>query len=192
MTTNKTFLILLLAGFSYTAYNAAAVSENFEISTTIDHEITLGSFRAASADADINTTSDINMGTIYINPNATGRTYWYYHEDGVCYSYDGDAVVRADNETVGYFTANIPHPGACNTGNWSCGGLSVTGTRLGAIDNIFGGSNSDNDCSFVIKYTGRENDFKLFALACYIGAGKISSITSGLHEGTLTISYNPE
>ncbi|MBR1648466.1 MAG: hypothetical protein IJ689_02580 [Alphaproteobacteria bacterium] len=176
--TNKTFLILLLAGVSYTAYNATAVSENFEISTTIDHEIVLGNLRTASTDANITKTGDINLGTIVISDDASGGTDWGYDENGnYHWDYGNPYIVSADNASPGYFTADIPNPEACNTASNSCGGLWV-----GGLDMFHPGW-----CGFKIKYTGNSNVFKVF---CYDCAIDISKAIIGKHEETITISYN--
>ncbi|MBR1648708.1 MAG: hypothetical protein IJ689_03815 [Alphaproteobacteria bacterium] len=187
--TNKTFLIFLLAGVSYTAYNAAAVSENFAISTTIDHEITLGSFRAASTDAELDVFYDLNMGTIVINPAATELTGWMYDRGGAFDLVLGDAVVSADNLYEGGFDANIPNPEACDRDS-SCGGLSITGNDGSSIYNIFGGNDRSNVCDFRIRYFSGTT-FAVTTL-CTIFPGGASKITAGPHEGRLTISYNPE
>ena len=185
---NKTFLILLLASLTYTVYNAAAVSETFEISTTIDHEIVLGSFSAASADGNLNKTEDINLGTITINPAHDGETYWRYSDSGIVDIDHPGAVISADMAIVGRFTANIQNPEDCVNiihGD-TCNGLSVTEY----IDNLFGGSASDlNGCGFAFKYVESENIFRVYPSHCYMDTP--SKVTSGTHTGTLTISYTP-
>ena len=192
MTTNKTFLILLLAGISYTAYNATAVSENFAISTTIDHEITLGNFRAASADANVSKTGDLNMGTIYINPAYTGSegAVWAYNSSGIVSYIVKGPVVSASNINVGTFSADIPNLSACSKGGTSCGGLSVWGNSNHDIINIFGGDDVSNWCYFYLQYSGSGNTFYVYPYSCNLK--DVSKVTRGLHTGTLTISYNPE
>ncbi|MBR1649078.1 MAG: hypothetical protein IJ689_05710 [Alphaproteobacteria bacterium] len=105
--TNKTFLIFLLAGVSYTAYNAAAVSENFAISTTIDHEITLGGFKAASADANLNITTDLQIGTIVIDKDKSSGSFWVgtgvYEKTG--------GVVEVNGYHPGLFTSDVEYSG---------------------------------------------------------------------------------
>ncbi|MBR1649125.1 MAG: hypothetical protein IJ689_05960 [Alphaproteobacteria bacterium] len=187
--TNKTFLTILLLGFSYTAYNAAAVSENFAILTIIDHEIVLGNFRSSAADGNLNKTGDISLGTIYINPNATQETNWSYSTSGVCILHNGDAITRADNATIGTFTANVSNPNECNGDNINCAGLSVTGNLGRWITSLFGGSGTS--CQFRIYYSGDFNIFKVFPYWCRIDEGAVSGVTTGTHTGTLTISYTP-
>ncbi|MBR1649195.1 MAG: hypothetical protein IJ689_06335 [Alphaproteobacteria bacterium] len=103
MTTNKTFLILLLAGVSYTAYNATAVSENFIISTTIDHEIVLGNLRTASTDV-IDVQNSLNFGTIVIDKNIS---------EGTCAATSAGkldcngGVIEVSNTSWGRFIANV-------------------------------------------------------------------------------------
>ncbi|MBR1648406.1 MAG: hypothetical protein IJ689_02275 [Alphaproteobacteria bacterium] len=180
---NKTFLTLLLTGISYTAYNAAAVSENFEISTTIDHEIVLGSFRASATDADLTKTDDINLGTIYVNPAFKETHAWFsYNELGEMDSVEGDFIVRADRATVGRFTANITNPEACTNRAISCGGLSITRKKA-----LFGGSASSNWCNFYIKYSGNDN---VFTVSPNCNFDNPADVTLGPHKATLTISYN--
>ncbi|MBR1648785.1 MAG: hypothetical protein IJ689_04215 [Alphaproteobacteria bacterium] len=187
--TNKTFLILLLLGVSYTAYNAAAVSENFEISTTIDHEITLGNFRTASDDADVTKNADINLGTLVINPAYEGYTSWRYSDSGVRYDTQG-AIISAPNAAVGTFSANIPNPEDCNAPNYNCGGLRIRGNYGNSfIINLFGGSDGGNICGFWFKYSGNSNSFTVYPDHCAIG--KVASVTSGKHTGTLSIEYTP-
>ena len=191
MTTNKTFLILLLAGVSYTAYNAAAVSENFEISTTIDHEIVLGNLRTASADANLDVTGNINMGTIIVNSQYTGITEWYYDYSGIIIYRNKGAIVSADNATLGYFTANVANPEACSKLSPEvymdpCAGLAFSSPF---IDNLFGGSESDlNGCFFDFAYDG-ENNFIVRPAYCYIET--MPKVIFGTHTGTLTINYTP-
>ncbi|MBR1648997.1 MAG: hypothetical protein IJ689_05295 [Alphaproteobacteria bacterium] len=190
--TNKTFLILLLTGVSYTAYNAAAVSENFAISTTIDHEITLGSFRVASADANLDISGDISLGTIYINPTYSGATTsWGYSSSGVISYINQGAIVRADNQTVGKFTADVPNPDDCagSLSSYSCAGLTVTGTYVNSIA-FFGGNGSSNWCHSYIKYSGNDNLFNVFLTYCKLG--DIAGLTTGTKTGRLTVSYTPE
>ncbi|MBR1649027.1 MAG: hypothetical protein IJ689_05450 [Alphaproteobacteria bacterium] len=183
MTTNKTFLIFLLAGLSYTAYNAAAVSENFAISTTIDHEITLGNFRTASADADLDVTGDIDFGTITVDFSDGGWGDVFYSHNSV-YSVGG-AVVSATSTTSGRFTANIPNPEECSNGLFSCAGLSITGD--GILSGILSGDNSyDNYCEILISYEG-ENRFYISPNLCYFATS--ARISPGVHTKTITISY---
>ena len=188
---NKTFLILILIGISYTAYNAAAVSENFAISTTIDHEVTLGSFRAASADAGLDVTGNINLGTIIVNTDYSEGSV-SYNESGIVTNLSG-AIVSADNATLGYFTANVPNPEECNDESViagdMCAGLRITGTDHGWIDDLLGGNISDyNGCIFHFRYVGN-NKFKVFPLVCIINTIKTLSFTT--NTGTLTIEYTP-
>ncbi|MBR1648441.1 MAG: hypothetical protein IJ689_02455 [Alphaproteobacteria bacterium] len=186
--TNKTFLTILLAGISCTAYNAAAVSENFAISTTIDHEITLGNFRAASADANLNVTGDINLGTITVNLNNPENTYGFvwYNENGVVRQTYGP-VVSATNITVGYFNADIPNPEACRGQTSSCGGLSLSPNHLGGIL----GAGKQNTCGFYIKYVSG-NTFKVYPYGCSYEKPVDVNTVAGTHTSTISIEYNPE
>ncbi|MBQ8677496.1 MAG: hypothetical protein IJ529_03390 [Alphaproteobacteria bacterium] len=190
MTVNKTFLILLLASVSYTAYNAAAVSENFEISTTIDHEIVLGNLRTASTDADVRKTGDISLGTIVIDSEYTEWSNWNYSDTGIIHFYEQGGIISADNATLGYFTANVPNPEECDTDPMpACAGLTIlTDDKYGYIKNLFGSSKGMNTCSFGIKYSGSSNNFKVIPTDCVLSDFKT---TSGTHTGTLTISYTP-
>ena len=187
--TNKTFLILLLLGVSYTAYNAAAVSENFEISTTIDHEIVLGNFKAASEDGNIIKTGDISLGTIVINKDATGITAWEYSDSGIFRLKSGNGIVSAPNITVGTFTANIANPSACTTASNSCGGLNIAGNHGSSIYNIFGGNSNSKGCNFYMKYNESADNFKVYPIVCQINDS--SQVTTGTKTGTLTVSYTP-
>ncbi|MBR1649338.1 MAG: hypothetical protein IJ689_07070 [Alphaproteobacteria bacterium] len=184
--TNKTFLTILLLGVSYTAYNAAAVSENFEISTTIDHEIVLGNFKAVSADAGLDVTRDLDLGTITINPTYIGDAAWEYDTAGnFSRYYEQGGVISVGNATKGRFIANIPNPSACNGYSYDCGGLSFESS---SIYHIFGG-NDDNDwCYFCIHYSGNSNIFEITPDNCFID--DMSKVTAGEHRGTLTIKYS--
>ncbi|MBR1648579.1 MAG: hypothetical protein IJ689_03155 [Alphaproteobacteria bacterium] len=179
--TNKTFLILLLAGVSYTAYNAAAVSENFAISTTIDHEIVLGNLRTASADANITKTGDINIGTIVINPASERFGQVNYSPNGTVTEIFGP-VISATSASPGTFTADIPNPEGCMIlERNSCHGITVTQFMPG----LLGSKNSW--CNFFFIYTGSDNIFKIYPRDCYFKTP--SDTTAGPHSGTLTISY---
>ncbi|MBR1648144.1 MAG: hypothetical protein IJ689_00925 [Alphaproteobacteria bacterium] len=183
--TNKTFLILLLLGVSYTAYNVSAVSENFAISTTIDHEIVLSNFKTASADANLDVTGNISLGTIYINPNGTEESWWSYDDAGQVAGLNGDIVVKADNINFGTFSANVSNPQACNGKSTSCAGLS---TRRHVV--MFGATYwYDSYCNFYIKYSGSGNVFKVFP-HCIIY--HVSSVSRGYHSQTFDISYTAE
>ena len=159
---------------SYCAY--AGNSATMTVTATIAHDVSLS------------VTQDIDLGTITINPAYMGDdTYWKYSESGIRSYGDQGAIVSAPNITVGTFTANIPNPTACNSGHWSCGGLSFEPFGL---SNLFGESGNSNDCNFAIKYSGEGNNFKVYPFECYIEV--VSKTTLGSHSGTLTISYNAE
>ncbi|MBR1649418.1 MAG: hypothetical protein IJ689_07485 [Alphaproteobacteria bacterium] len=103
---NKFFLISLLSGLSCAAY---AVSENFEISTTIDHEVVLGNFRSSSSDVDLKVTADFDMGTIVVDPNQqSGGVRNIGGYDPLSGRYGG--VVSVSNTSRGTISANIPNP----------------------------------------------------------------------------------
>ncbi|MBR1648088.1 MAG: hypothetical protein IJ689_00640 [Alphaproteobacteria bacterium] len=191
---NKTFLILLLTGISYTAFNAVAVSENFEISTTIDHEITLGNFRTSADDGNLTKTGDINLGTIVINPGVlgNGQTYWGYDDFGVISFENQGAISSATSPIiVGTFSANIPNPSDCNTPAKSCGGLSLSGPHSPAeLVNFFGWSGNKTWCRFYMKYSGNGNTFKVYPHHCFIDE-VCTQVNAGVYTGTLTISYTP-
>ncbi|MBR1649186.1 MAG: hypothetical protein IJ689_06290 [Alphaproteobacteria bacterium] len=181
MTANKTFLILLLADVSYTAYNAVAVSENFAISTTIDHEVTLGSFRAASAD-DLTVTGDINIGTITINPADGYGEVWYDSAGNVSRLEGG--VIAATKATFGTFTANVEHPELCEGNNSACAGLSTPDN--GYIFDVFGGGGNTHSsyCDSNLKYSGEGKVFYRVLRYCryadpqYAPAGVYTSYTT--------------
>ena len=175
---NKYILMMGVAGVVLGAYSAiASNSATMTVTATIAHDVALTK------------TQDMNLGTITINPAYSGDdTDWYYSDSGVISYYTQGAIVSATSPiTVGTFTANIANPSACDGTDYSCGGLSLSNN--GAIDNLFGGDDNSNFCTFVIKYSGAGNSFKVFPLYCRIDEGKISSVTTGSHEGTLTISY---
>ena len=185
---NKTFLILLLLGISYTAYNAVAVSENFEISTTIDHEIVLGNFRTSSADANFYVSGDIDMGLFVINTEYEGETYWQYSNTCKIYYTAGQAIVSASNQSIGYFTADIPNAHDCGRiTTHSCGGLGFSRDYVW-IFNLLGANSGW--CDFAIEYSGHDNVFKAFTQQCKITDA--SKVTEGVHSGHITIVYNPE
>ena len=94
--TNKTFLILLLAGVSYTAYNAAAVSENFEISTTIDHDV------------NIQVIQDLNLGNIVIRPDITNGEIVSVGYNGNGDHHHSSGIIAISGIKCGKIRANIP------------------------------------------------------------------------------------
>ncbi|MBR1649288.1 MAG: hypothetical protein IJ689_06820 [Alphaproteobacteria bacterium] len=186
--TNKTFLILLLAGVSYTAYNATAVSENFEISTTIDHEITLGNFKAASADANLDVSENLNLGVIIIDPDCNDYTWWSYFDDGAINLENSNLIISASPLTGGFFHADIPNPSDCTNRQTSCGGLSVLGdSDVNANIHIFDTTDGSH-CTGYIKYTGNENIFRIYP-NCAIN--NPSLVPLGTHTSYFTISYTP-
>ncbi|MBR1648173.1 MAG: hypothetical protein IJ689_01070 [Alphaproteobacteria bacterium] len=181
--TNKTFLILLLVGVSYTAYNAAAVSENFAISTTIDHEIVLGNFRTASTDAGLKTDRDMDLGTITINPSYVFDDDWMQWSD-IVYNSSGNvteithAVTHADNIKFGRFSANIPNPTACNGSSHRCGGLS--------LDNYYMRVGTPISCENLKIYYLSDQTFEIRPEYCTLtGIPKAQS-----YQGTINISYS--
>ncbi|MBR1648626.1 MAG: hypothetical protein IJ689_03400 [Alphaproteobacteria bacterium] len=176
----KYILLLGVAGVALGSYAAyAANSATMTVTATIAHDVSLTK------------TGDLSLGTITINPAYTGDdTHWNYSDSGVISYTNKGAVVSAPNVTVGTFTANIPNPEACSSESWICGGLSLAGTSYDTINNIFGGSDNSNKCYFYIKYTGSDNNFKVYPGGCRISAGKISSVTTGEHSSTLTINYS--
>ncbi|MBR1648284.1 MAG: hypothetical protein IJ689_01625 [Alphaproteobacteria bacterium] len=179
--TNKTFLILLLAGISYTAYNAAAVSEDFAISTIIDHEIVLGNLRTASTDANLDVTGNISLGTITINSTyGTGEVY--YTSSGLAFdiSEDGD-IIAATSQTPGYFSADISDPAACDGREYSCGGLMVPQ----AITFIYVKGSHESGCELRISHI-TNNNFKVWASECWFNRA-----SPGTYTQTFTISYTP-
>ncbi|MBR1648521.1 MAG: hypothetical protein IJ689_02865 [Alphaproteobacteria bacterium] len=176
----KYILMLGVAGVALGSYCAyAGNSATMSVTATIAHDVSLTK------------TGDISLGTITINPAYTGdTTQWGYDISGVRSYWNQGALVSAPNATVGAFTANIPNPSACTYGDWSCGGLSITGTYNNIIQNIFGGSDGDNYCDFYFTYTGSGNQFVAYVNDCDIG--DVSQVTTGSHTGTLTISYTPQ
>ncbi|MBR1648605.1 MAG: hypothetical protein IJ689_03295 [Alphaproteobacteria bacterium] len=182
----KNYILLLgVAAVSIGSYCAyAGNSATMTVTAAIAHDISLIKTR------------DINMGTITINPAVTaGPTRWFYSDTGEYSLSTGEAIISADNATVGTFTANISNPSYCDGESFSCGGLVVTGNYDNEIYSFFGeyseGYAGSNSCGFKIKYSGSENIFKVYPSFCYIGASGLSYVTAGSHSGTLTISYNP-
>ncbi|MBR1649380.1 MAG: hypothetical protein IJ689_07285 [Alphaproteobacteria bacterium] len=171
---NKYILMLGVAGVALGSYAAyASNSATMTVTATIAHDVSLTTIR------------NINLGTITVNPAATEYTEWDYFTSGKYSLNYGDGIVSADDETVGIFTANIPNPSDCEGIYHSCGGLILNDS----IDNIFGGNDNSNMCATMLSYSGTENIFNLGIGICSIGKGKISSVTPGAHEGTITISY---
>ncbi|MBR1649390.1 MAG: hypothetical protein IJ689_07340 [Alphaproteobacteria bacterium] len=188
---NKIFLTSLLLGVSYTAYNAAAVSENFAISTIIDHEIVLGNFKSSASDVGVNVSLGVDFGTIVIDSTKNGYVEVDY-ENGRPIIY-GDVIVEADSPQNGYFSANIPNPSACNGNTLPCGGLSILECSF-----INGGGciipgmmgNTNTDCTVRIKYSGAGSQFIMQPDSCI--AVRASDLVIGTHNKNITISYAPE
>ncbi|MBQ8677397.1 MAG: hypothetical protein IJ529_02870 [Alphaproteobacteria bacterium] len=177
----KNYILMLgVAGVALGSYCAyAGNSATMTVTATIAHDVSLTK------------TQDVNLGTITINPAYTGDdTGWYFNDSGIISIYGQGAIVSISNVTVGTFTANIPNPELCSSGDTECGGLYVTGNDNSRITNIFGGDDDSNVCSFWIKYSGSGNSFKIFPDYCDIR--DVSKVTPGSHSGTLTISYSPE
>ncbi|MBR1648258.1 MAG: hypothetical protein IJ689_01495 [Alphaproteobacteria bacterium] len=175
----KNYILMLgVAGVALGSYCACAGnSATMTVTATIAHDVSLTK------------TGDLDLGTITINPAyEESDTYWSYGYSGIV-NYEG-AVISASNATLGTFTANISNPSACSNAYESCGGLMVSGNNGETIDNFFGGSDNSNYCQFFIKYSGADNNFKVFPNEC--GIYDVSKVTTGEHSGTLTISYNPE
>ncbi|MBR1648477.1 MAG: hypothetical protein IJ689_02635 [Alphaproteobacteria bacterium] len=172
----KNYILMLgIAGVALGSYCAyAGNSATMTVTATIAHDVSLTK------------TGDISLGTITINPSVAEATEWSYNDSGVLGVAYGDAIVTADNATIGTFTANVPDPTACNTAGASCGGLSVTGNAANTIEDIFDGS--DNRCSFYIKHSESGNSFKVYPYICIIEDPRY--IPTGSHSGTLTITYN--
>ncbi|MBR1648831.1 MAG: hypothetical protein IJ689_04455 [Alphaproteobacteria bacterium] len=174
---NKTFLALLLIGVSYTAYNAAAVSENFEISTTIDHEIVLGVIKAASADAKVSVDQDFHAGTIVFDPTHNNKDFYEIEYDENGYTSFVPGITSVSSVIIGQFSADIDNPANCNGTSHICGGLAVTELF---DDGIF-------YCeSFKIKSIGN-NKFKVFPWYC----GFLGIPAVGKYQNSLTITYTP-
>ncbi|MBR1648277.1 MAG: hypothetical protein IJ689_01590 [Alphaproteobacteria bacterium] len=174
----KNYILLLgVAGVALGSYAAyAGNSATMTVTARIEHDVQLGGV------------TDINMGTIYINPAYDGSTEWDYSDSGEVNLFSPGAAVSVPNATAGTFTANIPNPSACNTSDSQCGGLTVEGTDDMYIHNLFGGSDYQNNCAFHLKYNGTGNSFKVFPVGCAIF--DVSSAIPGEHSGTLTIRYS--
>ena len=152
---------------SYAAY--AGNSTTMSVTATIAHDVSLSVIQ------------DIDMGTITINPAATEFTMWSYDNNGKYFPDVGDAIVSADDATLGKFTANVPN-------KESTAGLNLIASKdLAGIENLFGGNDGSNFCPFCIGYTGEDNIFRVSIGDCYIS--DVSKVTPGSHSGTLTISY---
>ncbi|MBR1648106.1 MAG: hypothetical protein IJ689_00730 [Alphaproteobacteria bacterium] len=171
---NKYILMLGVAAVSISSYcSYAGNSATMTVTATIAHDVSLS------------VTQDMNLGTITVDPAYTGNdTYWYYNDSGVITYRTQGAIVSAPDITVGTFIANIPNPSACDTAGDPCGGLML----MNSIDDLFGGSIHDNNgCVFYIKYSGSSNTFNVYPFLCTIETP--TTVTTGNHNGTLTISY---
>ncbi|MBR1648390.1 MAG: hypothetical protein IJ689_02190 [Alphaproteobacteria bacterium] len=168
---NKYILMLGIAAVSIGSYCAyAGNSATMQVTATIAHDVSLS------------VTQDINLGTITINPLGESPD-WAYSDSGIITYWEQGAITAATSPiTVGTFTANIPNPSACDGTNDVCGSL-----RTSFVENIFGGNDGNNACQFWIKYSGSGNTFNVYPSDCFIN--DMSEVTTGAHEGTLTISY---
>ena len=175
MTTNKTFLILLLAGISYTAYNATAVSENFEISTTIDHEIQLGTLKTSASDydSDLNISRGIDIGTVIIDPAqssgaARGDSNGYYYQGAL-----SGGIIYIYNTQWGRFTANVQ--------NYD----KLTGLSL----------NYDSSHPLLIDSIKIKPRISYYSGNIYFVLADIEYSSTphlGVHKGYITVTYTPE
>ena len=166
---NKTFLTLLLLGVSYTAYNAVAVSENFEISTTIDHEIVLGGFRAASTDAGFDISSDINLGTIVIDPTKNTGSFEILSDESLWWGEGDDGIISITGYSCGRFSTNIEIYDAIDSFDYSA--LTMNG-------------------SYVDPAVYYDGDTRKKFMVCPQVSYKTPP-SQGLHTGTFTVSYTP-
>ncbi|MBR1649348.1 MAG: hypothetical protein IJ689_07120 [Alphaproteobacteria bacterium] len=177
----KNYILMLgAAGVALSSYCAyAANSATMTVTATIAHDVSLGNV------------TNINLGTITINPAATEETYWHYDDMGN-YSFNhGDAVVSVGNATVGSFTANIPNPSACDTASYSCGGLSILELESGRyLNGVLSGNDYKTWCSLMIKHRDG-NTFTVYPDECQIEAGEISFVTAGSKSKSFTINYTP-
>ena len=174
----KNYILMLgIAGVALGSYCAyAGNSATMTVTATIAHDVSLTK------------TSDINLGTITINPGYMDYdTQWTYSDSGIPSFTSGKGIVSLSNQTVGTFTANIPNPSACDGTDNVCGGLIANG----GLDQYFFGRSDGaiNSCIFAIKHIS-ENNFKVFIDECWLETP--SAITEGNRSGTITISYNPE
>ena len=167
----KNYILLLgVAGVVLGSYHAYADNDaTMTVTATIAHDVNLGSV------------TDLNIGTITVNPSETNNGEIYYNLDGTFKGKYGDGVTAATSATPGTFTANIANPSACTGTSNTCGGLSVTGRVYG-----YNGVDGDN-CTLVIVHDS-ENKFKVVPTACYYGGA--DRMAAGTYEKTITINYN--
>ncbi|MBR1648825.1 MAG: hypothetical protein IJ689_07800 [Alphaproteobacteria bacterium] len=164
---NKYILMLGVAGVALGTYAAyAGNSATMTVTATIEHDVSLGNV------------TDLNMGTITINPADDTDGDIVYTSTGVVSSYSG-LITRATNATPGTFTANIPNPSAC-TGATTCGGLEVTNT-------IYFGDPENSYCDMFIAYSGTSNRFNVYPYDCWFYQG----IPPRTYNFEIEISYTP-
>ncbi|MBR1648914.1 MAG: hypothetical protein IJ689_04880 [Alphaproteobacteria bacterium] len=172
----KNYILLLgIAAVSIGSYCAyAGNSATMTVTATIAHDVSLT--------LEGNT---MDFGTIYIDPSNTEGGYISYGESGEITHQDA-YFVSASPVTPINFTANIPHPEACQNHSNICQGLSFD-ENDGEVY-VFGGSKT-NYCQLIINYTGSGNNFKILLGYCDIYYPEY--VTPGDYEGTVTISYTP-
>ncbi|MBR1649422.1 MAG: hypothetical protein IJ689_07505 [Alphaproteobacteria bacterium] len=168
---NKYILLLGVAAVSISSYAAyAANSATMNVTATIAHDVSLGNV------------TDLNIGTITINPADTGTDgYIKYNLDGTVSSFI-EPITAATAATPGTFTANIANPSACTGASNHCGGLSVPERLF----DILGGTANYNDCIFAIVHDV-SNKFKVVPTLCEFRWS--SDTVAGTHTKTITISY---
>ena len=165
----KYILMLGIAAVSIGSYCAyARNSATMTVTATIAHDVSLGNI------------TDLNIGTITINPAGYGEGYVSYNLDGTVKSASG--ITAATDATPGTFTANIAISSACDGSSFTCGGLSVPERVI----DILGESRGYNSCVFVIKHDS-SNKFKVVPSECMFRSPFYT--VAGTHTQTITISY---
>ncbi|MBR1648610.1 MAG: hypothetical protein IJ689_03320 [Alphaproteobacteria bacterium] len=170
---NKYILMLGVAGVALGSYCAyAGNSATMTVTATIAHDVSL------------NVTHALEIGTITVNPSFS-TAMWRYDDTGDIEDQDG-GFISADTPTFGTFTANIPNPSACSSPSDTCGGLTITGTEMGVIGDMFGPGSGD--CLIIMKYTGTANNFIVLPNMCEIK--DMSKVTPNVvNSKTVTIEY---
>ncbi|MBR1648148.1 MAG: hypothetical protein IJ689_00945 [Alphaproteobacteria bacterium] len=168
----KNYILLLgVAGIALGSYCAyAGNSATMTVTATIAHDVSLGGV------------TDLNIGTITINPADMSIGSVSYNLDGTVKS-KNDSIIAATSATPGTFTANIANPSACDGSSYTCGGLSVPSEIFGILS---GNPEDSNACSFYIVHDS-SNRFKVVPSSC--GFESPESTVAGTHEQTITISY---
>ncbi|MBR1648319.1 MAG: hypothetical protein IJ689_01810 [Alphaproteobacteria bacterium] len=168
----KNYILLIgVAGVALGSYCAyAGNSATMTVTATIAHDISLGNV------------TDLNIGTITINPASNESGAVYYNLDGTFKSKSGP-ITAATDATPGTFTANVANSSVCDGAGGKC--FFVINDSLAFLSRS---AVSANRCTLKILRDS-ENKFKVVPTECTFRYP--DDTDPGTHTKTITIEYRP-